>query len=90
MIPKNDSVVILQGEISCWLLLGFNHLTPKIGLLILPSRHYTFPCNLIIRVLRLDQDNFYETSLSIPITYLLDNVWIPQREVTIMLVTSGS
>ena len=38
----------------------------------------------------LDQDNFYKISLSIPITCLQDNVWIPQREVTIMLVTSGS
>ena len=28
----------------------FNHLTPKISLLILPFRCYTFPCKLVKRI----------------------------------------
>ena len=55
-----------------------NPLTSKIWLLILPSSGYKFPCKLFTRIwgYRDQGDIFCRKSLSIPMTYLLDDIWI--------------
>ena len=54
----------------------FNPLTSKVCLFILLSSGYTFLCKLVRRIW------FYLISLSIIVTFLLDNVQMFQREVT--------
>ena len=54
----------------------FNPLTSKVCLFILLSRGYTFRCKLVRGIW------FYLMSLSIIVTFLLDDVWMFQGEVT--------
>ena len=46
------------------------------------SSCHTFPCKISYKNLVLDQDNNFYLIMNILITYLLDNVWILQGEVT--------
>ena len=55
---------------------NLNPLTSKVCLFILLSRGYTFRCKLVRRIW------FYLMSLSIIVTFLLDDVEMLQREVT--------
>ena len=54
----------------------FNPLTSKVCLFILLSRGYTYRCKLVRGIW------FYLMSLSIIVTFLLDDVWMFQGEVT--------